>query len=110
MIYREYTECYSISFLFLFFFHQSSLYPIKIFAKCFLFTSLYPFFSPNFERAKVNNIPIFRELSVYTNGHGVIIIGIIGSRFATLLHHSLVQLQMYVANSKHVVCRFTEIL
>ena len=32
MIYREYTECYSISFLFLFFFHQSSLYPIKIFA------------------------------------------------------------------------------
>ena len=55
-------------------------------------TSLYPFFGPNFERAKVNNIPIFRELSVYTNGHGVIIIGIIGSRFATLLHHSLVQL------------------
>ena len=35
MIYREYTECYSISFLFLFFFHQSSLYPIKRFAKCF---------------------------------------------------------------------------
>ena len=35
MIYREYTECYSISFLFLFFFHQSSLYPVKIFAKCF---------------------------------------------------------------------------
>ena len=34
-IYREYTECYSISFLFLLFFHQSSLYPIKIFAKCF---------------------------------------------------------------------------
>ena len=35
VIYREYTECYSISFLFLFFFHQSSLYPLKIFAKCF---------------------------------------------------------------------------
>ena len=35
MIYREFTECYSISFLFQFFFHQSSLYPIKIFAKCF---------------------------------------------------------------------------
>ena len=35
VIYREYTEFYSISFLFLFFFHQSSLYPIKIFAKCF---------------------------------------------------------------------------
>ena len=34
-IYREYTECYSISFLFLFFFHQSSLYPIKMFAKFF---------------------------------------------------------------------------
>ena len=99
VIYREYTECYSISFLFLFFFHQSSLYPIKIFVKCFYLLSLYPikiclypFFSPNFERAKVNNIPIFREPSVYTNGHGVIIIGIIGSRFATLLHHSLVQL------------------
>ena len=29
------TQCYSISFLFLFFFHQSSLYPIKIFAKYF---------------------------------------------------------------------------
>ena len=26
---------HSISFLFLFFFHHSSLYPIKIFAKCF---------------------------------------------------------------------------
>ena len=36
----------------------------------FLFTSLYPFFSPNFEQAKVNNIPIFHEPSVYTNGHG----------------------------------------
>ena len=35
MTYREYTECYSISFLFLLFFHQSSLYPINIFAKCF---------------------------------------------------------------------------
>ena len=35
VIYREYTECCSISFLFLFFFRQSSLYPIKIFAKCF---------------------------------------------------------------------------
>ena len=35
VIYKEYTECYSISFLFLFFFHQSSLYPIKMFAKCF---------------------------------------------------------------------------
>ena len=66
--------------------------------KMFLFTGLYPFFSPNFERAEVNNIPTFREPSVYTNGHGVIIIGIIGSRFATLLHHSLVQL--------HVCCKF----
>ena len=35
VIYREYTECYSISFLFLLFFHQSSLFPTKIFAKCF---------------------------------------------------------------------------
>ena len=93
VIYIGNTQSVSISFLFLFFFHKSSLYPIKIFAKMFLFTSLYPFISPNFERAKVNNIiPIFREPSVYTNGHGVIIIGIIGSRFATLLHHSLVQL------------------
>ena len=32
VIYREYTEC----FLFQFFFHQSSLYPINIFAKCFI--------------------------------------------------------------------------
>ena len=70
MIYREYTECYSISFLFLF----------KIFAKCFYLLVC------------ILKLTIFRELSVYTNGHGVIIIGIIGSRFATLLHHSLVQL------------------
>ena len=43
VIYREYTECYSISFLFLFFFHQSSLYPIKIFAKCFYLLYKYYF-------------------------------------------------------------------
>ena len=30
-----YTQSVSTPFLFLFFFHQSSLYPIKIFAKCF---------------------------------------------------------------------------
>ena len=35
MIYIGNTQSVSISFLFLFFFHQSSLYPIKIFAKCF---------------------------------------------------------------------------
>ena len=29
------TQSVSIPFLFLFFFHQSSLYPIKIFVKCF---------------------------------------------------------------------------
>ena len=93
VIYREYTECYSISFLFLFFFHQSSLYPIKIFAKCFYLLVCILFSAPTLSELKlINNIPIFRELSVYTNGHGVIIIGIIGSRFATLLHHSLVQL------------------
>ena len=46
MIYREYTECYSISFLLLFFFHKSSLYPIKIFA---LFTSA------------VRNVPVSME-------------------------------------------------
>ena len=42
-----------------------------------------------------NDTPFFTTRScrlVYTNGHGVIIIGIIGSRFATLLYHSLVQL------------------
>ena len=73
-------------------FFTSHPYILSKYLQMFLFTSLYPFFNPNFERAKVNNIPIFREPSVYTNGHGVIIIGIIGSRFATLLHHSLVQL------------------
>ena len=94
VIYREYTECYSISFLFLFFFHQSSLYPIKIFAKCFYLLVCILFSAPTLSELKliIIIIPIFRELSVYTNGHGVIIIGIIGSRFATLLHHSLVQL------------------
>ena len=34
VIYIGNTQSVSISFLFLFFFHQSSLYPIKIFAKC----------------------------------------------------------------------------
>ena len=48
MIYREYTECYSISFLFLFFFHQSSLYPIKIFAKCFYLLVVYVTSNKNF--------------------------------------------------------------
>ena len=91
VIYREYTECYSISFLFLFFFHQSSLYPIKIFAKCFYLLVCILFSAPTLSELKliIIIIPIFREPSVYTNGHGVIIIG---SRFATLLHHSLVQL------------------
>ena len=89
---REYTECYSISFLFLFFFHQSSLYPIKIFAKCFYLLVCILFSAPTLSELKLIIIPIFREPSVYTNGHGFIIIGIIGSRLATLLHHSLVQL------------------
>ena len=31
------TQSFSIPFLFVFFFHQSSLYPIKIFAKCFIY-------------------------------------------------------------------------
>ena len=31
------TQSVSIPFLFLFLFHQSSLYPIKIFAKCFIY-------------------------------------------------------------------------
>ena len=58
MIYREYTECYSISCSFF------TSHPYILSKICmFLFTSLYPFFSPNFERAKVNNIPIFREPS-----------------------------------------------
>ena len=93
VIYREYTECYSISFLFLFFFHQSSLYPIKIFAKCFYLLVCILFSAPTLSELKLIIFLFFvRELSVYTNGHGVIIIGIIGSRFATLLHHSLVQL------------------
>ena len=38
-----------------------------------------------------------------TNGHGVNIIGIIGSRFATLLHHSLVQLAMLQIQSMWLV-------
>ena len=92
VIYMEYTECYSISFLFLLFFHQSSLYPIKRFAKCFYLLVNILFSAPTLSELKLIIIPIFRELSVYTNGHDVIIIGVIGSRFATLLHHSLVQL------------------
>ena len=91
VIYREYTECYSISFLFLFFFHQSSLYLIKIFAKCF-YLLVCILFSASELKLIIFLFFNFREPSVYTNGHGVIIIGIIGSRFATLLHHSLVQL------------------
>ena len=40
--------------------------------KMFLFTSLYPFFSPNFEQSKVNNILSFFFLvnSQCSNGHG----------------------------------------
>ena len=100
VIYREYTECYSISFLFLFFFHQSSLYPIKRFAKCFYLLVCILFSAPTLSELK---LIIFRELSVYTNGHGVIIIGVIGSRFATLLHHSLVQLAMLQIQSMWLV-------
>ena len=73
VIYREYTECHSISFLFLFFFHQSSLYPIKIFAKCFYLLVCIFFSAPTLSELKLT---IFRELSVYTNGHGVIIIAL----------------------------------
>ena len=53
MIYREYTECYSISFLFLFFFHQSSLYPIKIFAKCFYLLVCILFSAPTLSELKL---------------------------------------------------------
>ena len=38
--YSGFTEYYSISFLFLFFFHLSSLYPIKIFVKYFYLLAL----------------------------------------------------------------------
>ena len=104
VIYREYTECYSISFLFLFFFHQSSLYSIKIFAKfMFLFTTLYPFFSPNFERAKVNNIPIFREPSVYTNGHGVILVLMQGYRWGRAFASYLVKLLQCVCTASNTI-------
>ena len=95
VIYREYTECYSISFLFLFFFHQSSLYSIKIFAKCFYLLVCILFFSPNsltLSELKLIILFLFFVNRQCANGHGVIIIGIIGSRFAILLHHSLVQL------------------
>ena len=88
VIYGEYTECYSISFLFLFFFHQSSLYPNKIFAKCFVCIL---FSAPTLSELKLLIFLFFVNCQC-TNGHGVIIIGIIGSTFATLLHHSLVQL------------------
>ena len=53
LIYREYTECYSISFLFLFFFHQSSLYPIKIFAKCFYLLVCILFSAPTLSELKL---------------------------------------------------------
>ena len=53
VIYREYTECYSISFLFLFFFHQSSLYPIKIFAKCFYLLVCILFSAPTLSELKL---------------------------------------------------------
>ena len=51
-----------------------------------------PWFVSNFERA-IAHFFIFVNRQC-TNGHGVIIVGVIGSRFATLLHHSLVQLHM----------------
>ena len=58
MIYREYTECYSISFLFLFFFHQSSLYPIKIFAKCFYLLVHYVLETVVFSYVHVRNFEV----------------------------------------------------
>ena len=55
------TQSVSISFLFLFFFHQSSLYPIKIFAKCFYLlvkkevdeSKLQRFFKAFFQRVEI---------------------------------------------------------
>ena len=87
------------------FFHQSSLYPIKIFAKCFYLLVCILFSAPTLSELKLI-IFLFFVNRQCTNGHGVNIIGvniigIIGSRFATLLHHSLVQrplkLQWYVS-------------
>ena len=54
------------------FFHQSSLYPIKIFAKCLYLLVCILFSAPTLSELKLIIIPIFREPSVYTNGHGVI--------------------------------------
>ena len=86
VIYREYTECYSISFLFLFFFHQSSLYPIKIFAKCFYLQVCILFSAPNLSELKLIIFLFF------VNRQCILMATVIGFRFATLLHHSLVQL------------------
>ena len=48
----------------------------------FLFTTLYPFFSPNYERAKVNTCVAVRDILFFifvnrqcNNGHGVVILG-----------------------------------
>ena len=110
VIYREYTECYSISFLFLFFFHQSSLYLIKIFAKCFYLLVCILFSAPTLSELKLI-IFLFFVNRQCTNGHGVIIIGIIGSRFATLLHHRLVhQIQsMWLVDLQRYCNWFTKV-
>ena len=93
-----YTECYSISFLFLFFFHQSSLYPIKIFAKCFYLLVCILFSAPTLSELKliIFNFLNFRELSLYQWSW---------RRSNRLYIHSLVQLC-----SKFKACRFTDIV
>ena len=53
-IYIGNTQSVSISFLFLFFFHQSSLYPIKIFAKCFYLLVCILFSAPTLIHRHVN--------------------------------------------------------
>ena len=53
VIYIGNTQSVSISFLFLFFFHQSSLYPIKIFAKCFYLLVCILFSAPTLSKVKL---------------------------------------------------------
>ena len=44
---------------------STTVLPDQNICKMFLFTSLYPFFSPNFEQSKVNNILLFLFSAVY---------------------------------------------
>ena len=66
-------------------FFTSHPYILSKYLQMFLFTSLYPFSAPTLSELKLIIFDCLIFVNCHcTNGHGVIIVGVIGSRFATL--------------------------